>query len=256
MEKKDPIGVFDSGLGGLSVIQTLRKELPHEDFLYFGDSAHNPYGLKSREEITGYCQDICNTFMEQNVKAIVIACNTATSACVPLLRNTYPVDIVGMEPALKVAASLGEHQRIAVWATPLTLQEEKFSKLMSRFQNDHEIRKIPCPKLVQIVENDQLQDEKLVTEVLQEYLKESDAENLDSIVLGCTHFVFFGQILEKLTEGRVKIVNGNEGTARHLKKLLEDKDLLQATGEGSLHIENSCPEKAELSLKLLKELED
>lgn len=108
MNRNDPIGVFDSGLGGLSVAQTIRREMPCENILYFGDSANNPYGLKSPQEITNLSEAICDDFMKQGVKAIVIACNTATSAAAPYLRSKYPIDIVGMEPALKVAASAGK----------------------------------------------------------------------------------------------------------------------------------------------------
>lgn len=254
MNKNDPIGVFDSGLGGLSVAAEIRALMPNEQIIYFGDSAHNPYGTKSPEQITEYCLQICDDFMKQNVKAIVIACNTATSACVPLLRSRYPIDIIGMEPALKVAASLGEHQKIAVWATELTLQEEKFQHLLERFDQDHDIVRVPCPKLVELVESDRLDDEE-VTKVLQEYLSQSHDGQPDSIVLGCTHFVFFGQKLRNLCDGRVKIVDGNMGTARHLQDLLESKDLL-AEGAGSVQIENSNPAKLDLSQKLLHRLED
>lgn len=256
MHKNDPIGVFDSGLGGLTVVNEIRRQMPHEKILFFGDSAHNPYGEKTKEEITQYCLDICDDFMEQKVKAVVIACNTATSACVPLLRQTYPVDIIGMEPALKVAASLGDHQHIAVWATNLTLQEEKFARLLSRFEQDHTIQKVPCPQLVELIESDRLDDTQAVKSVLQGYLDACDWQNLDSIVLGCTHFVFFGQFLQELTEGRVKIVDGNHGTAKHLEALLEEKNLLRTEGEGAVEISNSNPSRIDLSQRLLKRLED
>ena len=168
MDRKNPIGVFDSGLGGLSVVHTLRKMMPEEDILFFGDSIHNPYGTKTKEEIAKYSMDICRMLESKGAKAIVIACNTATSACVKDLRQIFDLDIIGMEPALKPAASIGSHQRIAVWATKLTLEEKKFAQLMSRYKEDHDIRKIPCMKLVALVENDQLDQQAIVDEVLQE----------------------------------------------------------------------------------------
>lgn len=114
MNSKSPIGVFDSGLGGISVLHTMHSLLPNENLIYLGDSKYNPYGTKTKEEITKRCVAICDELICHDVKAIVIACNTATSACVKLLREKYDVDIIGMEPALKVACDRGEHQRIAV----------------------------------------------------------------------------------------------------------------------------------------------
>ena len=255
MNKNSPIGVFDSGMGGISVLSTLHEYMPNEDLIYLGDSKYNPYGTKTKKEITERCIAICDAFMKMNVKAIVIACNTATSACIPLLRKRYPIDIVGMEPALKVACSQGEHQNIAVWATELTLSEKKFSNLMKRFQDAHCIRRVPCPKLVRIVEEDALQDEDRVQEALDEYLASSDVQNLNSIVLGCTHFIFYKKILRKKIPASIKIIDGNLGTVHHLKDLLTEKKLLNESG-GSIEWKNTLEDKIELSKKLFNELED
>lgn len=253
MNRNSPIGVFDSGLGGISVAGEIRKQMPEENISYFGDSAHNPYGTKTKEQITDYCIEICDEFMKQDVKAIVIACNTATSACVPLLRKRYPVDIIGMEPALKVAADLGSNLKIAVWATRLTLEEEKFSRLMERFKDHESITKVACPKLVRIVEEDRLDDPNLVKEALEEYLEFS--ENPDVIVLGCTHFIFFKEALTKLAGDNIRIVDGNEGTARHLKDLLEQKDLLSGNKEqGEIEFRNSLEGTEDLSKRLFQRI--
>lgn len=256
VNSRSPIGIFDSGLGGLSTTGAICRLLPQEDLLYFGDSIHNPYGTKTREQIIDYCTAICDAFEKQNVKAIVIACNTATSAAVPLLRKRYAFDIIGMEPALKPAALLGEHQRIAVWATQLTLEEEKFAKLLHRFDQDHQICRVACPKLVRLVEEDRLEDQEAVDAALWEYLQASDWENLDSIVLGCTHFVFFRDRLAQLTEGKVYLIDGNQGTARHLKEVLSEKNLLNPQETGSLHLDNSDPGKLQLSSKLVQKAKE
>lgn len=253
MHVDDPIGVFDSGMGGVSVVHSIHQAMPNENILFLGDSKYNPYGLKSKEEITERCIKICDYLMEQHVKAIVIACNTATSACVPLLRERYDVDIIGMEPALKVACELGSHQKIAVWATPFTLKEKKFSNLMKRFEDEHEIYKIPCPKLVQIVEKDQLKDSKIVDAALNEYV--GLASDVNSIVLGCTHFVFYKNQLRKKLPNTVHIVDGNEGTANHLKDLLAEKGLVRTSGESNIRWENTLSEKIELSKRLFNTLE-
>lgn len=255
MDSSSYIALFDSGLGGISVLAELKKQLPHENYLFFGDSAHNPYGTKTREEITRRCQAISDHFMDKGCKAIVIACNTATSACVNDLRAQYPIDIIGMEPALKVAADAMEAGTIAVWATKFTLQEKKFARLMDRFKDSHRILKVACPKLVELVEDNQLDDTALVDAVLKEYIAQSDPDQLDCIVLGCTHFVFFKNRLRALLPRRVQIVDGNEGTARHLAHILEEKGLLNPNG-GRVEIENSLSEKIEQSRALLDRMEE
>lgn len=256
MSSKAPIGVFDSGLGGISVLHTIHQLMPTEELIYVGDSKYNPYGTKTKEEITQRCVSICDYFMEKGCKAVVIACNTATSACVPYLREKYPFDIIGMEPALKVACSFGNHQKISVWATPFTLQEEKFANLMKRFENEHIIDKVPCPKLVELVENDELDNIDLVRDTLHTYIQKDQANTFDSVVLGCTHFVFFKKELRDLLPLSVHIVDGNLGTAYHLQDILKQKDLLNETGQGSIHMENTCPEKIGLARKLLRKMEE
>lgn len=256
MQAESPIGIFDSGLGGISVLHTIHQLMPQEDLIYIGDSKYNPYGTKTKEEITERCIKICDTFMNLGCKAIVIACNTATSACVPLLREKYPVDIIGMEPALKVACSLGKHQRIAVWATSFTLKEEKFANLMHRFDKEHQIDRIPCPMLVELVEKDELDNQKKIKEVLLSYIQKDHADTLDSVVLGCTHFIFFKQALRDLLPDSVQIVDGNEGTAYHLKNLLAQKQLLSTKETGKVVIKNTLEGKIEYSKKLFERLEE
>jgi glutamate racemase len=172
------------------------------------------------------------------------------------LRETFDFDIIGMEPALKVGAEYKEHSRIAVWATPLTLQEQKFQNLMHRFEGDHEIVTVACEKLVECVENDRLQDKAYVKSILQEYLEQSHPETIDCIVLGCTHFIFFKEELEKMTEGKIAIVDGNLGTVKRLESLLKQKDLCAQNGQGSLQLDNSLPEKNALAQKLVQELKE
>ena len=249
----DPIGIFDSGLGGISVLSVAQKQLPKEDFVFLGDSKYNPYGTKTKEEITQRCLAICDWFVSQHVKAIVIACNTATSACVDLLRNRYDIPIIGMEPALKVACEIGPKQHIAVWATELTLKEQKFARLMDRFDDEHTIYRVPCPQLVRIVEEDQLDNESMIERVLTEYLHQSP--KVDSIVLGCTHFLFYRNFLKKLLPEDVHLVDGNWGTIRHLEDILKQKGELNDQG-GSIVWKNSDPSKIDLSKKLLKRMEE
>ena len=195
MSSSAPIGVFDSGLGGISVAREIAKDMPAEHVLYFGDSANAPYGVKTPEQVKALSFDIVERFVEHGVKAVVIACNTATSAAVNDLREHYDIPIIGMEPALKVAcdrgdAPLGQQhipQRVIVAATPLTLRERKFAELMKRFDSDNTIFKEPCPDLVEIVESGQLGNHDLVMRTLHHYFDRYDLDRIDSVVLGCTH---------------------------------------------------------------------
>lgn len=189
-----------------------------------------------------------------DVKAIVIACNTATSACVKLLREKYDVDIIGMEPALKVACDRGEHQRIAVWATQLTLSEKKFANLMNRFKGEHHIIKVPCPELVRMVEDNKLDDAYLVESCLKEYLAASDYKNLDSIVLGCTHFPFTRNIWKSFVQMFILL---KEAWVRlYIQRFVGTKGLLNTScEEGQITWMNTMDSKIELSKCLFKKLE-
>ena len=206
MSSSAPIGVFDSGLGGISVAREIAKDMPAEHVLYFGDSANAPYGVKTPEQVKALSFDIVERFVEHGVKAVVIACNTATSAAVNDLREHYDIPIIGMEPALKVAcdrgdAPLGQQhipQRVIVAATPLTLRERKFAELMKRFDSDNTIFKEPCPDLVEIVESGQLGNHDLVMRTLHHYFDRYDLDRIDSVVLGCTHFVFYRDYFREL----------------------------------------------------------
>ncbi|PLS31164.1 glutamate racemase [Bifidobacterium margollesii] len=257
MSSHAPIGVFDSGLGGLSVVRQIRKDMPNETVMYFGDSAHAPYGLRRPEEIRDFCFSICDRFVERGVKGIVVACNTATAAAVNDLRARYDIPIIGMEPALKVACDRGNgvRQHIVVAATPLTLKERKFEKLMDRFDSLHDIRKQPCPDLVGIVESGRLSDRDLVMRTLHGYFDRYDIAHTDSVVLGCTHFVFYRDYFRELF-AHSAILDGNEGTVRHLHVVLESLgQLADEDQRGTVSVENSkdSPDVLALSHDLLGE---
>lgn len=262
MSSSAPIGVFDSGLGGISVAREIAKDMPAEHVLYFGDSANAPYGVKTPEQVKALSFDIVERFVEHGVKAVVIACNTATSAAVNDLREHYDIPIIGMEPALKVAcdrgdAPLGQQhipQRVIVAATPLTLRERKFAELMKRFDSDNTIFKEPCPDLVEIVESGQLGNHDLVMRTLHHYFDRYDLDRIDSVVLGCTHFVFYRDYFCELLPKHAAIIDGNEGTVRHLGVVLESLGKLAPEDAlGRVEISNSDPSEriAKLSHNLL-----
>ena len=242
------IGVFDSGLGGISVLHQLKKDMPAADLVYFGDSAHNPYGTKTKEEIRQRCFAICDWFMDQGVSAIVVACNTATSAAIELLRKRYPIPVIGMEPALKPAASLPGVKKVAVWATELTLREKKFHDLMTRFEDEVSIARVPCPKLVENVERENFE----IDGILKDYMAQSN--HPDAVVLGCTHFVFFKDRIKELFPD-VAVIDGNEGTSRHVRELVGCTAEC-GQSDGKIEWNNSDPEKLDLSRRLYARLED
>ncbi len=242
--KTSPIGVFDSGVGGISVVNTIRELLPHEDVVYFGDTLNAPYGVKSVEEVKNLSFQAVDFLVESGVKAVVIACNTATSASAAALRSTYDMIIIGMEPAVNLAVNLS-HENIGVFATELTLREKKFRTLENKLRDKAIIYNMPAPKLVDYVENDK-GDYNEFEAIVDDILSSCPHNPLDSVVLGCTHYVFLKDNFNRYFGGDVKIVDGNEGTVRHLKKSLEEKGLLNdecRTGMVSIYSSQKGVEK-------------
>ena len=251
MNKNDYIAVFDSGVGGISVLRHLVRVLPEERFLYFGDSANAPYGTKTKEQVRELTFAAAEMLMKRGIKALVVACNTATSAAINELRQAYPqLIIIGIEPALKLAADKFPGGRLGVMATPMTLREEKFSLLMERFQESCEIYKIPAPGLVELIETgkaDSPEAEALLRQLFAPY------PGLDALVLGCTHYPFAAPSISRVLGEHVALLDGGDGTARETQRRLRQADLLR-TGEGSVTMENSehDPKLRKLSMELLE----
>ena len=244
--KKDYIAVFDSGVGGISVLRHLLRLMPGERFLYYGDSANAPYGTRSREEVEALTFAAVRKLMARGIKALVIACNTATSAAIAALRQAYPdLIIIGIEPALKLAADRFPGGNIGVMATPMTLREEKFNALLHRYGETGQVYKLPCPGLVELVESGQGEGPRmdgLLSELLGPY-----RGKLDAVVLGCTHYPFAAPAISRvLGEGTV-LLDGGEGTARETQRRLSSAGLL-LEGAGELEIRNSLPEQRIIDL--------
>ena len=249
--KQDYIAVFDSGVGGLSVLRHLRRLMPWERFLYYGDSANAPYGVRSRQQVRELTFAAVEMLLNRGIKALVVACNTVTSVAIDQLRARYPeLIIVGIEPALKLAADLFPGGGIGVMATPLTLREEKFARLMARCDDHCTIYKIPAPTLVGIVEAGKVDTEQ-TRQMLRE-LFEPYRGRLDALVLGCTHYPFASHTISHILDDRVAILDGGDGTARETRRRLAAAGLLE-NGAGELIVENSrnTPEIMELSRRLL-----
>ena len=218
------IGVFDSGVGGMSVLKHLVAQMPHEEFHYFGDSAFAPYGTKPKAQIAQRSCAIAKKFIDEGAKALVIACNTATAAAADELRATYPhVPIVGVEPALKPAVTAYPHGTVIVLATKATLSLQKYHNLESRLHPSAKVISIPGEGLVELIESgqaDSAQMHKRLTELLGDY-----AGQVDAVVLGCTHYPFIKKQISSVL-GDVEFFDGGAGAAHQLKRLLEQKNLL------------------------------
>ena len=233
---KAPIAVFDSGVGGVSVLRELVRLMPNENYLYFGDSANAPYGTRPTEQVRQLTLRAAEYLMEQGIKALVVACNTATSAAIQILRQQYPDTIVvGIEPALKVAADRFPNGHIGVMATQVTLREEKFSHQLERFPGVC-VELIPAPGLVELVESGQ-GDSDACGAFLESLLGRYRGQ-LDALVLGCTHYPFAKNQIRRVLGDKTQLLDGGEGTARQTRRLLEAAGLLN-TGTGSVRFVNS-----------------
>ena len=234
-----PIALFDSGVGGISVLAEMLRLMPHESYLYFGDSANAPYGSRSAENVRALTDTHISRLLDMGAKAIVIACNTATGAAVAHLREKYPaIPIIGMEPAVRPAALAHPGKRILVMATPVTLASEKFRTLMDAYASAAQIIPVPCQRLARMVESGILAGEEL-----RAYLDEVLARHLpaDAIVLGCTHYPFVRSAIADAA-GTDRIYDGGEGTARETARRLALCGMLRKSDEpGTVRILNSDP---------------
>lgn len=233
-QQNAPIGVFDSGLGGLTVLRALHELMPGEELLYFGDSAHLPYGEKSMETILEFSKGITDFLLGKNSKMIVIACNTASAAALKQLRELYPdVTFVGMEPAVKPAAENSVTKTVGVLATTATFQGELFASVVERFAQGVEVLRQPCPGLVQQIEAGELDTPKS-ERMLRNWIEPMLEKKIDALVLGCTHYPFIKPLIEKITGPSVRIIDPAPAVARQVKRLLEQQNLLASNGTGKI----------------------
>lgn len=234
-----PIGVMDSGVGGISVLRELVKLMPGEDYIYYGDSANAPYGTKPAQELIDLTMKNAGFLLEQGSKAIVVACNTATSVAANLLRERYKdIPIIGIEPALKPAVLAKEHSRVLVMATIVTLEQKRFGDMMHLYEEDADIIKVPCPGLVELIEGGHLKDQILV-DYLEEKFAPYDKNEIDAVVLGCTHYPLIKNTVQSVLPNTV-IYDGGLGTAKQTRRRLEECGLLSSnTSGGSVKFYNS-----------------
>lgn len=246
---RQPIGVFDSGVGGISVLRECVKIMPNEDFIYYGDSKNAPYGTKPTEVVRELTIAQVKRFLEIPIKGCVIACNSATSAAVRVLREMYPnLPLVGIEPALKPASLYKRDPRVLVLATPMTIKEEKFKNLLTKYEDKATIYGLPCPGLMEYVEEGKY-DTSEVSNFLEELLAPYRGGVIDAVVLGCTHYPFVKDKISQVLGPGVRVFDGGEGTAREMRRRIDVAGLLtDKTTRGEVIFENSSDDKSKIEL--------
>lgn len=214
-----PIGVFDSGVGGLSIVNCIKEQLPNEQLIYIADSLHAPYGDKPDSVIIERVNIIADELLQRNCKALVIACNTATVIASHQLRARLSIPIIGIEPAIKPAAITSKNKKIAILTTQATAKNQRFLNLVDKFKMDSNVHIQPCPGLVELIENNRLHSPEF-EQLLQIYLSESLAKNVDTIVLGCTHYPFFADKIKAIVGNNIMIMETALPVTEQLKRQL------------------------------------
>ncbi|MFC1862426.1 glutamate racemase [Thermodesulfobacteriota bacterium] len=228
MKKKKPIGVFDSGVGGLSVLQSIREELPCEDLIYVADSGYAPYGEKPPNIVEERSVGITGFLVESGVKAVVVACNTATAVAVSILRSRFSLPIIAMEPAVKPAVKSTRSGVVGIMATEGTLKSTQFATLLEQFGNSVQVIKVPCRGLVEKVEEAELTS-RGTRKLLENYLVPLMERGVDTIVLGCTHYPFLNGMIKDIVGPDIELIDTAEAVARHLRRRLETENLINGS---------------------------
>jgi len=227
------IGFFDSGVGGITVLHEALRQLPRENYIYYADTDHVPYGTKSKEEVKNHVFSAVELMANEGIKALVVACNTATSIAINDLRQIYSFPIFGMEPAVKPAIEKNCSKRILVTATPLTLKEEKYQNLVTRLGHAHIIDGAALPELVEFAERFVFEED-IIMDYLRKKLSAYDLNQYGTVVLGCTHFPFYRKYFRQLFTQDTDIIDGSRGTINYLRKTLSEKGIASLEGQGDI----------------------
>ena len=229
-----PIGVFDSGVGGISVLRAIRDQMPEENVIYFGDQGHIPYGSRSMDQIRNFSEAITGFLLGHQTKIIVVACNTASAAALKYLRERFSnVQFVGMEPAVKPAVEHTQTGKVGVLATPATFQGALYTSVVERFANGVELLQSTCPGLVQEIERGNLEGEE-TRRILESALLPMLKKNIDTVVLGCTHYPFVIPLIQQIVGENVRVIDPAPAVAKQAKRLLEAgeaRNLSEARGQ-------------------------
>lgn len=247
----NPIGVFDSGVGGLSVLREIRALMPNEDIVYLGDQGHVPYGPRPMTQIQDFSEGITRYLLAQGSKIIVVACNTASAAALKYLRQTFPdVQFVGMEPAVKPAAEKTQTGRVGVLATPATFQGALYASVVERFASGVELFQNTCSGLVQEIERGNLTGVE-TRRILEDALHPMLEKNIDTVVLGCTHYPFVIPLIERIVGENVRVIDPAPAVAKQVKRLLEAGEMVNGQGGKIRIVTSGEAESVRSSLQIL-----
>lgn len=225
MDKNAPIGVFDSGVGGLTVAREIMRQIPNERIVYFGDTARVPYGSKSKDTITKYSRQIIRFLQTENVKAIVIACNTASAFAIDAMQQEFSIPIIGVvKPGARVAAETTVNNRIGLIGTEGTIRSGMYTKFIKAVKPDVEVIAKACPLFVPVVEEGLLNDE-ITNLVAERYLSQLKLQNIDTLIMGCTHYPLISSTIAKIMGSSVQLVNPAYETAKELNRVLSDRNI-------------------------------
>lgn len=240
---KSAIGVFDSGVGGLTVLKRLKEAMPDEDYIYFGDTARVPYGNKTKEQLLDFGRNILDFFKEKRVKAVVIACNTSSAVTYETLKNEYDFELFSLIlPTAKVVAD-GQYSKIGVMATLATINSHAYKNEIGKITNKTEVLEVACPKLVEIVEKGQIESSETIV-TLKEYLTPLMMANVEKIILGCTHYPFLKDKINTITQRKIGLIDPAEALTIYVKEFLSQKFLLNSNNNGKIkYYVSSNPEQ-------------
>ena len=229
-DKQKPIGVFDSGIGGLTVVKRLASTLPNENIIYFGDTARVPYGSKSNSTVIEYSIQNTKFLLQKNIKALVVACNTASSIAIPDLIEMFDIPIIGMiEPGSRMALSKTKNKKIGVIGTRATIGNLAYSKEIKKMDNKAEVFEKPCPLFVPLAEEGWIKH-RATYEIAEEYLKELRENKIDTLVLGCTHYPILSEVIQEVVGKKVALIDSGVASSELIKTELEKFDLLSDSG--------------------------
>ncbi len=247
---KQPIGIFDSGVGGLTVFRAIRQAFPHQDLIYFGDTARVPYGPKSPSTIIEYSVQNARFLLQQGIKTLIVACNTSSSVAIPHLRKLSKIPIVGViDPGSEIAVRSSESKRIGVIGTEGTIRSKAYSKAIKRLEPAAKVFSLACPLFVPIVEEG-WQDHPIAFKIVQEYLKPMKENEIDTLVLGCTHYPLLSHMIQEYLGEEVKLVDSANAISEYLTSLLpieQDGKL----GEDSFFVSDNEDKFADIASRIL-----
>lgn len=235
MNKKNrPIGVFDSGIGGLTVLKEIVKEMPGEGTIYLGDTARVPYGIRSSETVIRYSFENTRFLFSKDIKLLVVACNTASSVGLDKIKSVVPIPVIGViEPGAKAAVKATRNKKIGIIGTEATIRSDSYTRLIKVIDRDVEVSGLPCPLFVSLVEEGWTEGD-IVTQIAERYLKEIKGKGIDTLVLGCTHYPLLKQVISKVMGEGVRLIDSAVEVAKEVKAILEISGLKRKQKERPL----------------------